>query len=589
MALNTIHGLYKFYYTHPANGQVQCYPANNSIEFVWKKNKDQVFFRKELNTTLRFTKDDFNGLYNIDRSNYRCEKIFFEIHRRNGIIYELFWSGYIALIDADFDVDHCVITVKPRLTDDYSCLFEKYNKEKDFISGVGAPSPVNPVRLTLGNVEFTYCVATVVPIFDPDTQTYTNPDAYPVVSDCLGEPVETWLFVQNNIISIDLELLGGFCTYQSFYSREVATGTLDGLGTPIPPIGTGWVYLATGGLGSVWARPTSYSYDLAGVTPLQNGRKLTDVLQYLVDDCDLTIVSDFFNKNPDATAPDNIPYQYATDNFSEIIIFQKSDIRRTKQRIIDGDALDVQYATKALIKLKNLLDQLKTIFNVAWTIENGNLRIEHITYFEEGGLMLDLTKSSLVSYIKGQHKYKYKYEDLPVKETWKWMEESDINGDFDGLPIDYESQCSYDNEGNEIEYQSDKITTNIEFIILQSDKISDAGFVLASTLAGSLVSSTGLITGYSKINMPLSWANLHYYLHRYGRPQKTGNMNGNDETFYLTNKTRQQDGINFKISDDDLAIFDPIDRVKTQLGWGEVEQAVLTDPQNILKLTLIHD
>jgi hypothetical protein len=580
MALNTIRNLYKFYYTHPTKGQLECFPANNKIEFTWKKDKDQLFFRKELNSTLKFVKDDFTDLYNIDRSNYRCEKLFFEAHRSDGLSFDLFWSGYIALIDAEFDVDRCEVSVKPRLSDNYSCLLNNWNTEKDFIVGCNR---LNGVRFTVGEIEFLTCTAEIRPIFIPGNA--LNAAIQTPITSCLTEPYEGWFFIGNHFTS---EIsYSGFYFLESRYGREFILRSFAVHGITPPP-GVGWIIISITGDEVKWVRPLSVSSDALYLNPLQNGRKLNDVLKFLLADCDLTIVSDFFNINPDNTHPDNIAYDYADNFLHEVVIFQKSDIRRTNKRNVNGTALDVDYATHAYIKLKNFLEFLRVIYNVHWSVEENVFRIEHYTYFTEGSLMLDLTIQNR-NILAGLHKYNYKKESLPGKETWKWMEITDTVNDFDGLPVTYNSECSFDKEGKDIEYNAEQVTTNVEFIINNPDKIADSGFVLVATEYNTIITDIGLISGKIKINAPHAFANLQYHLHRHGRPQKYGNMNGSDETFYNVNKTRSQPEISFKISTDDLTLFNPIDKVKTQLGWGNVEQATLSDPENVMKISLIHD
>lgn len=594
-----INDLYKFYYTHPTNGLVQVYPANNSLSFQWKREKGQIFFRKDLTTTLNFIGDDFKELYRLDRSNYRCEKLNFEIHRKCGEAYSLYWTGYLALIDGDFDVTKCKVSIKPRIEDKYSCLMQGWKKEKDYIGGVGAPPAIDPgIKLTEGNVQFIDCTLQV--------NQYQNFDILPDVSslipytDCLSEPLDSWSY-----LGYDLTFVRFFTTINEttgaetlvkqwslvcHYAREVKPGTIEG-STPVPPSGGGWYYIPSGALSSMWARPININSDLAKIDALKNGRWLKDVLNYLVSDCGLHVVSDFLNISPDNTAPNNDAYDYAALNFKEIAIFQKSDIRRAKPVYDDeGNVIPIQPATKAAIVLQKLLENLHKGLNVYWDIIDDVFRIEHITYWQQRNLMLNLTQDSLKHRIAGLHRYKYLKEEVPIKETWSWMEKTDNNGDFDGLPIEYNEYCSFgDESSNEVDFQCDIITTNVEYIILNSDKIADAGNVLICTRNNGILSDIGRLSNQYKINGALGFANLMYHLQRYGRPQISGKLNGLDEAFFTKLRTRSQEGITLQLCCDDLATFDPQHSVKTQLGWGDVESATLTDPQSIIKLNLVHE
>jgi hypothetical protein len=576
--LETIKDLYKFYINHPIDGLVEVYPSNSVIEWQWKKQKDQIFFRKELLTQLNFRGDDFKLLYKLDRSSYRCDKILIEIHRKCDETFNVYWNGYLALIDGDFNVDRCKVSIKPRIEDQYTCVLSSWNKEKDFIGGDGAPPIVDDVKTTLGTIEIKRCIARVDEIWDYDLEApVTDINAYPPLTACLPTPLNSWYYIGSFFLSVRND---GQVDYGSYYSREV-------ISTPVgvTPPGPDWV-LITEGPEWIWARPSFIGIDIGSTPPLKNGRYLNAVIQFLVEDCGLTYVSDFFNSNPDNTHPTNFAYDYATTYLSEVVIYQKRDIKRTKKRVIDSTALDVQYATKAPVKLKDLLNWLRDTFNVHWIVVENTFRIEHYTYFRQNQNMIDLTSNNR---IKGLHAYKYVTEDLPITEQWSWMETNN-DADFDGGLITYSSNCSYDQDDlNEKEYPISKITTNISEIIRNPDDYANDGFVFVATSNKVIISSKGIVSGITSINMPLSLGNLIYYLHRHGRPQRSGNVNGTDASFFLTLPSRSQEDISVPICCDDLTQFDPLHKIKTQLGWGFIDSAKLSDPKQVITFNLLHE
>lgn len=66
-------------------------------------------------------------------------------------------------------------------------------------------------------------------------------------------------------------------------------------------------------------------------------------------------------------------------------------------------------------------------------------------------------------------------------------------------------------------------------------------------------------------------------------------MNGIPTNFDSFKRTRKQENIQIQLCCTDYENFNPIDLVKTQLGWAEIGSAKYTDPQEILSLDLIHD
>lgn len=591
--LNSIKDLYKFYIYHPSNGLVEVFPHNSTLEWTWEKNKEksQAFRRKTLSTELNFKKQDFTLLHDLERSNYKCEKIIIEVHRKCSGGFSLFWVGYLALIDGDYDLDKCIVSIKPRLEDEYSCILSNWTKEKDFIGGVGAPPSVGDIRITIGEIETTTC--TSHPYFI--TSNYLpNADDYPMTTFCLDN-IPTWTFVGNTLVNLSIfnETEYEFEVESKFIRERAETFNVGGV--PDPPSGLGWVLISNNGTKSVWVRPISAEYDQLNVTPIGNGRRLTDVIQYLIQDCGLDFVSDFFNKNPDNTSPDNFAYDYAELFYKELIIWQKSDVKRQPRTITDSNnntiTLSYVFASKAIIKLKDLLNWLNIMYNVQWKIIGNKFRIEHYTYWNsEKQNLIDLTDNSR---IKGLYRYKYEVEELPASETWQWMEETD-KSDFDGLPIFYSETCSYgDDDGKDLEYSVSKITTNVDYIINNPSKISDDGFVIASTgeLQNKLflLSAPGSISGENKINASNSFANLLYYLHRHVRPQRSGNMNGSDTSFYYPVPSRSQNEITFALCCEELENFDTNMRIRTQLGWGDLDTVKFKDPSSLITVKLLYE
>lgn len=585
--MNSIREQYKFYIYHPSNGLVEVFPENSTLEWQWEKNKDksQAFRRKTLLTELNFKKQDFTLLHNLERSNYKCEKLIIEIHRKCSTGFTLFFIGYLALIDGDYNIDKCIVSIKPRLEDEYTCLFSSYTKEKDFIEGVES---VGEVKVTQGIIETSVCTSHTY-----YEQNVGDASDYEINSSCITIP-ESWGFQYNSIVNArtyqpDPQLSETAFEVESVFAREVATTNVL-----TPPPGSGWIPIALINGVFHWGRPIS-NLDFTITEPFKNGRRLNDVIQFLIDDCGLTFVSDFFDSNPDGTNPLNFAYEYASQFYNNLVIWQKSDVKRQSRIFTDSNGkthvLPYQLATKALIKLKDLLNWMNTMYNVQWKIIGNQFRIEHYTYWNsEKQNKIDLTSNAR---IKGYYSYKYEVEELPVSEAWSWMESSD-KSDFDGGTITYNDTCSYSEvEGDEVEYTVSKITTNIEYIVLNQNKISDDGFVIGSTDINNngvyLQSDVGKVTGKNKLNAPNSFANLLYYLHKHGRHQSFGKINGEDTIFYYTKPSRSQEGITLNLCCDELEAFDTNYRIKTQLGWGEIDIVKFKDPSSLMTVKLLHE
>ena len=133
------------------------------------------------------------------------------------------------------------------------------------------------------------------------------------------------------------------------------------------------------------------------------------------------------------------------------------------------------------------------------------------------------------------------------------------------------------------------LTTDIASIAADPDNAQDEGMVwLLIDEDDYMVRDTGALTGTPKLNAGLSIANLLRDFHTIGRPQRIGKLNGED-TVFVADPVRTQAEIILPICCADINEFNPNDKIKTQLGWGEVESAELVEPIGKLTLNLKHN
>ncbi len=565
MALS-INELYRFYFDHQTQGSVQFFPLNNKLTWEYENDKNNVFFRKKLETALKIDGDHFKMLHKLERSKYKCDKVPVRIELLVGESYIPFFNGYFALIDADeWNVDFCFVKIKPRIEDEYSCLLSSWNYERDFIGASDAPLAIT-VKTFQGQFEEKICKGRLKK---------DNPNELKVpVTSCLENPL-TWTFQKYSDIYI--QPATGFTFGNCHFVREYTT-TL--------PTGEGWVKISE----NKWVRPIS----VVGAEysePFNNGRKLSEVIEFLLKDCELQIKSIFFGINTSEPILNNNAYKAAKQHYQKLVIFQKSDVRRNNEKDSDGNPIPIQQATKAIIKLKDLLEWLKNMFNVYFIVDNGFLILEHLTYFTQNQQnMINLTTEDFDINLSGKYKYSYLNQDIPLAEKWTWMESSTDPIDFDGKAIEYNVECSYENENsNTKEYGVSKVTTNVLYIVKEKQEISNDGFVIVSTDDyNNIQIAKGELTGQNLVNGSMSFANLQYNCHRDGRPQKTGKMNDKDEIFFNIKKQREQKDIYLRLTEEDIINFNPLHRVKTQLGWGEIIKATIEAPLHSLKVQLKH-
>ena len=205
------------------------------------------------------------------------------------------WSGEFSSTEWKSDRTKKIIRVKASEVNPFDCLKEEW-KEKQ-----------NPYGLTPFNVRATY--NTYELFEDVFVQTEPNepcPPPITVPNFCYFDLVETYDPQTPPYPAI-------VCGY--LYHRYKQNGTCSG-GTPVAPDSyNAWTLLTNN-------CPTSsewyYCPDDPRVVHLYpNARDFNDTLEYLLAQtgCGLTVISNFFNINPDATNPSNAAYTAAVNYY----------------------------------------------------------------------------------------------------------------------------------------------------------------------------------------------------------------------------------------------------------------------------------
>ena len=290
-----------------------------------------------------------------------------------------------------------------------------------------------------------------------------------------------------------------------------------------------------------------------------------NVLEYLADKIltGVMVSSTFFSNatNPATLAASHIRY---------LMIAQKSDIVRN---------LSTDAATIAMMSWNDLMEILWGMFQVLWDYDPGTntIHVEHISFWSPAAGM-DLRTQVIAK----SNKFSYLKEKMPKYEKFLWMEA--LSENFKGLPIWYDSKCVDQNpESNTLEI-SLPVTTDLEYIQSTPLEIADDGFViLCNTYSGGLYTVEKILGKYTdevKLNMHLSWANLHDSYWRHERVLPQGRMNGAVTNFWTAQNNKSQPCFAVVCPADD---YDPADYITTELGetwFGGRKARVLSSDLN---------
>jgi hypothetical protein len=550
---------------------VSCDPVFGSaptLQIETARDDDFGYYERSLKTALTFRGADYTYLKALEDA-AECDEITLNIYH-NAV---LFFSKTLRIGTSHFawDLDTCRVTVQGDDVNAYACFLAAWDTEINILTGT-AKTVVNTI---LGEFETITCDDTPGGSIDPED--YPTP-----ITDCIT-PGEGWTLIDQLV-----NTGGGNDSVFSTYIRQVYVSTCSG-GVPVPPCGGGWILIDDNcPTDATYARPVPVTPLLvatelssgelyratAGVRggadfdgslynniPMSNGVSLEEILDTYLP-CGLSVVSDFFSINGDATAPANDVYTAAAANLAHLFVFQKSDVKR-------ANALND--ATNGKWTIESLFGALKAQFDIEFRINTAGdeIRIEHTSYFAAANGE-DLT-STQPSRLTGTNRYTYASDKQISEEKWRFAETA--SDDFEGVPYLY--TCFSKTDRQKKEYVVNESNNDVGALIASPDSYADAGFVfVAACLVGSdyfIASEVSLLTGDVLLNGHLSIPNLMRTYHTYNRPRLTGTWNSSPVTFDSQELVIVQDAVSFKVCAEDFAAYDESLLVRTGLGWMRIE------------------
>lgn len=583
---------YKYYLTSRL-GTREVFPVGVSkLVMDYNKKNNRSDFTISLKGKMTFGGEDFNWLYALELTGYRCEFVEILIKKDCSGVYKDFTSGYISLNSGDkWNIDKCTVTLSVAEDQKYLC----YDNSKDL--------PVNlfekiPNRITVSNVLGIFEVVSFVQMIDagdpfelypgkadPEAEgwalfihvvaPHNNPqDQTQVQSFWIREKYEqpgepphgTWISIFNGAQDI-------YYRQPILFNKRFATFTDPVTGDPLPAdgrISEAWYVLGPAPAGG---NPKIFTGSV------DNGLNLKEVVEFFIPYVcpGLKIRSDFFQWNPLNVSDIN----YVTGEKSKVLnlkIFQKSDVKR---------AFESNNATQFNLSFEDLLKDLCNTFQLEWEItDDGFFVIEHVSY-KTKKVGLDLTQVGRSEMNVGKYIYSYDNDGLPSKEVFLFTESSKT-GDFPGLPIIYSGACVGIGDTKDETINIEKMTTDMQFVLDNPDPdsaVSDDGFVLVACDENDVILSQSKTLGGSWINNTLAWSHLQMDYWRHNRVQKTFQMNGGLTTALSVKPTKIQDNLVTMICCGD--VFNPYDYIKTQLGdKGTLKSAKYSLYQEKLVMTL---
>jgi hypothetical protein len=555
-----------------------------SAKIKKEREGENIFFRKRLSGSPTFVDDDFEWLHNLEEGGRRCEEVGYKIEMECGGEYREIWNGYYSLTDAKVDLKACrMILNSPQPGDLYKCLMDGYGKEYNVLSvpastaysvqakldfdadfqfqrvemGKFTEELVDDFDTWASFLETSYWIDGTV--FKPGTRSKTQiifrmvkeePYANGEIVDLSGE---NWKVIQDNI-QRNGRLYAKYAKQPDLYNfKPYKYGTTKDFTkyADLKQIGCNDTfdqdrYIEITGPGGAFNEETKPNLNLRtnvnatrcvrliwefGTFTFNRNRRLVDVLKYLVEQsCPAAAPTDADEISEFLTAEEN----YATGTINvlkDLLIVAKSDIIGYNSS---------EPASKALISLKNLLDDLRQMLQLYWYLDaEGKFRIEHFSFFDQVGIV-DLNQEKYARWMN--RAYEYDKPNMPRYERLIFSEY--FNEDFHLGEIEYSGACVNKLEGQDTkEYNITRFDNDLQNLIIQGESLNRQGFVLIAHQEGQVLKEDGPYSGEELVNGHLAAANLIKHYHQHGRVLGSGLVNGLDTVFKSTLRIKKQNPI----------------------------------------------
>ncbi|GGH24638.1 hypothetical protein FAZ19_16285 [Sphingobacterium alkalisoli] len=543
---------------------------------------ESVVLKETFSGTVTFIGKDFQLLLPLEQSSARCQELHLIIQRQCNEGYVEKGRGLILLSNGDWDLTHCRVTLKVQGTSVYNIIDQ--NKEK----------VVNLLDIGLSRVELVY--GSEVAVLDKICEKRVGNFKYFDIDICGESEPGQWSIKQIDI-SGPAQVTGNNVIVTWIKPLDDTK-----LFTFLDPARSSGETLPVGEVKDV----QRYIFDYLGSNSFRSNNRyirLNDVLRYFATSVfNLNIKSDFFQINAENVSGVNYVTGEATQ-VAHLVMAQITDVQRPFAE---------KRATIANIKWTELWNDLVTLYNLDYEIENDTLIIEHISFFRNKEVQ-DITQvQHYQKWLAGMGKYSYNNDMQYPEEVWT-MKNSIKNTDVltlmtlkdhQGTSIYYNNGCTMAERGErKKEWKTEVITTDIYSILTgytlvnangekyEKDPTSKDGLVLiaAEHIGGNqyrMLSEEGILDNYIEPNNCLSVAHIQDKYFRHNRSFRHGYMNDKPETFESSVKAKI--GVDFKIPFGCNTDFDLDAPVKTILGTGEIQKSSFDYHTELLTLTVAY-
>lgn len=380
----------------------------------------------------------------------------------------------------------------------------------------------------------------------------------------------------------------GLNDYGEYFTNQFISSTV-GIGRPLPICRNAWANA------SLWFVYNDFTYDLWEESlrkkyTIKDSYSIAAVIKTLLNKVDPTIrheATEEYSQFLYGPSP-----LYAQRFF--VFLAQKTNILKGQYD---------QAAQKAEITLKDVMNMLRDCFRCYWYIENNKLKIEHVSFFMNGGSynygansqldfteLKDMFNKKLVAHF--QSEVEFDKSELPCRYEFNWMD--DVTELFGQVTIDVKAK--YVQQDKKEEVNANQFSSDVDFMLFNPNNFSNDGFALLCAVKKGNTYELPIIKSAMKDdngdtyalwsqNWYASWAYLvtNFYMH--DMPAYNIEVNVNDDIRASRIKKCMAHTIEFPIADD----LNELKLIKTSFGNGDIDEFTVNLNTRMTKVKLLYE
>lgn len=263
-----------------------------------------------------------------------------------------------------------------------------------------------------------------------------------------------------------------------------------------------------------------------------------------------------------------------------------------------------QAAQRGNIKLSDIFDMLEKCFQCYWFIDDtGKLRIEHISWFKNGGSYNSDSRTVLVNLTQNNAPRNFKpwsfaqktfnYDKSGLRNRYEFGYNEETTAPFNGYALDVKN--AFCQSGSKEETKVSNFISDLDFVISTPSSVSDDCFALIGadpTTFRVPIATIRFASGLTEFTLQNPYLSFLYLETTYWGHNLSGNLlYSQDWETYLygvrgTKRLRTQEGVVFPCSID-TAYSQGL--ITTELGNGEIKKISLNLSSLMATTTLEYD